>query len=125
MISLLLKAALLITAAILFVQWCLLVFRIDRSLGLFSLNIQGQDGHNMILGDLGGLLLAVSTMSVLFVFHSSLWMYPLMMMSACVMLGRIISFLQRGVSHIGIVGLSLEALGMTILLLFATNLVTY
>lgn len=125
MVSLLLKTALLVTAGILFMQWCLLVFRVDRSLGLFSLNIQGQDGHNMILGDLGGLLLAVSGMSVLFVFHSPLWMYPLMMLSACVMLGRIISFMQRGVSHIGVVGLSLEALGMTILLLFATNLVTY
>ena len=125
MVSLLLKTALLITASILFFQWCLLVLRIDRSLGLFSLNIQGQDGHNMILGDLGGLLLAVSVMSVLFVFHSPLWMYPLMTMSACVMLGRVISFMQRGISRIGIVGLALEALGLTILLLFATELVTY
>lgn len=125
MIGLLLKTALLVTAAILFIQWCLMVFKVERSLSLFSLRVDGNDGHNMVLGDIGGLLLGISLMTVLFVFHNPLWMYPLMLLSVCVIVGRCISFAQQGVSHIGVVGMGLEAFGLLILALFCFGFVHY
>jgi hypothetical protein len=52
-------------------------------------------------------------------------MYPLMLMSLSVMLGRAISMSQKGINSIGVVGFSMELLGLMILLLFYSGAVLY
>lgn len=124
-LSWLFKVALLAIAGLLLVQWLVLVFRIERSLNIFGIQANNASGHNMILGDIGGVMLGTSLMTLLFVVHSPLWMYPLMLMSISVMLGRIISIIQKGSSPIGVVGFALEMLGLMVLLLFASGVVLY
>lgn len=123
--SWLFKISLLAIAGLLFVQWLLMVFRIERSLSVFGIQASSPSGHNMILGDIGGLMLGTSLMTSLFVLHSQLWMYPLILMSLCVMLNRVISFSQKGLNSIGVVGFALEFLGLMILLLFYFGAVLY
>lgn len=125
LISLLLKGLLLCVSAVLFFQWLLMVTKVERSMNLLSIRFDGADGHNVFLGDLGGLILGIAFMTVLFVFHSSLWMYPLMLLSATVLAGRFISFVQKGKSSVGIVGMIMEILGLVVLMLFANNFVGY
>jgi len=121
----LLKGCLLVVSVVLIIQWVLMITKVDYSRQVFSLNFDSAAGHNMFLADLGGLILGVALMTIAFVFHSMLWMYPLMLLSITVLIGRFISFAQRGRSSVGIVGMMMEILGLAILLLFATNLVNY
>jgi len=125
LVSWLLKGSLLVVSALLFFQWLQMVTKVEQSKNLFDINFDGAAGHNMFLGDFGGLILGIAVMTVFFVFHSSLWMYPLMLLSATVLAGRFISFVQKGRSSIGTVGMVMEILGLAILLLFATNSVIY
>lgn len=125
LLSWLFKISLLAIAGLLFIQWLLMIFRIERSLSVFGIQANNSSGHNMILGDIGGLMLGTSLMTFLFVLHSQLWMYPLMLMSLSVMLGRLISISQKGVNSIGVVGFALEFLGLMILLLFYFGAVLY
>ena len=124
-VGLMLKSVLVIVAIILIAQWLTMVFKIDKSLYLFGINVQGPSGHNIVLGNFGGIVLGIAVMTLLFVFQSALWMYPLMLLALTVLLGRLISFAQLGLSSIGVIGSALEVLGIAILSLFASNLVTY
>lgn len=125
LLSWLFKISLIIIATILIIHWLSMVFRTERSLTMFGLQINNSSGHNMVLGDIGGLTLGIALMTFLFVLHSKLWMYPLMLMSLSVMLGRAISMSQKGINSIGVVGFSLELLGLMILLLFYSGAVLY
>lgn len=124
-VSLMLKSILVIVAIILLFQWLTMVFKIEKPLYLFGIELQGSPGHNMVLGNIGGIILGIAGMTLLFVFHSALWMYPLMLLSLTVLLGRLISFSQKGLNSIGIIGSALEILGLVVLSLFASNLVNY
>lgn len=125
LLSWLFKISLLAIASILFFQWLVMVFRIERSLTLFGIQTNNSSGHSMVLGDIGGVMLGTSIMTFLFVLQSKLWMYPLMLMSLSVMLGRVLSIIQKGINPIGIVGLSLELIGLLVLLLFYSGAVLY
>jgi len=125
LLSWLFKFCLLAIAGLLLMQWFIMMFKVERSLNLFGITFTNASGHNMILGNIGGMILGTAVMSVLFVVQSKLWMYPLMLMSICTMLGRAVSIAQKGVNPISIVGVALELLGLLILLLFYTGVVLY
>lgn len=125
LISFLLKGTLLFVSLVLFSQWLLMVTKVERSMNLLSIRFDGAEGHNMFLGDFGGLILGIAVMTVFFVFHSPLWMYPLMLLSTTVLVGRLISFAQKGKSSVGVIGMIMEILGLVVLMLFANNFVTY
>ena len=71
-------------------------------------------GANYLKGDIGGILLFGAAMVPLFLFHSQSWIYPIMLLLACVIICRIISLAQEGYSKQGVIAIVVEVIMMVV-----------
>ena len=99
-----------VMAVILLINGFLWGFLPDSNLALNGIIVESVLGMNMIKSDIGGSLIAISILTVLFLLNRKQWFYPVIIFTSSLLFVRIISLLTDGYHEIAIAGVVMEVL---------------
>jgi 4-hydroxybenzoate polyprenyltransferase len=117
---LILKVLLGLQALVLAFLWFSWTFNIDKMKDQYGIRVEGATGHNFLRGDIGGLVGSAAILIGLFLYTGNdFWLWPIVIVTAAVIFGRLISLVKDGNSKDGIQAIVFEL--VVIGLLFAIS----
>ncbi len=97
--------------------WGNWMFRTTAAMKQFHIQADDATGRNFLRADIGGVVLSMACLMVLFLVHSNLWAYPLAIILSCLVIGRTISLITDGPSNLGLQAMFAEVVILAVMLL--------
>ncbi len=89
--------------------WWRWMFSTDDALHEFGLATMAATGRNFVKGDIGGVILTIGVLLVLFLLQGAQWGPSLLLLMCCMVLGRVWSLVVDGYSAKGVKAIVAES----------------
>ncbi len=110
------KVLLGVLAGVMVMLWFRWTFKMKDQAAEHGIEAVNATGANFIRGDIGGLLLALAILIVLFLLQGGVWAMPIVIIAATVILGRVYSLVADGFSKPGLQAIIAEVISIALVL---------